>query len=428
MNLAVHRNSWRRHRAALAAGPQDRTGPASGMALIGWSTIVLMMTCPAASDAFPQPGRPGGVEVGGRSNATASPNGSVSTRLAAVQAIAINDSRQFDGMLEQAPPFRFAGDAADRSRALDCLALSALYEAGDDPSGERAVMQVVLNRARHPGFPPTLCGVVFQGADRSTGCQFTFTCDGSFNRHYSSAAWSRARRLAAAALDGAVDPRVGSATHYHADYVVPWWSGSLEKVSKVGAHIFYRWPGSWGRPAILRRTAEQHESSVALMAKFTSAPGGRRIPATDAAIDALSSTDDTTRIPSPRPLPPSTMIVPIDAAASSGSWAVDALRRCKGLTACVVLAYQTEDQAAVNRAASPDTREAPLFLFVRDSATAMQVALWNCALVTRPDASQCLPTDRASIARLVRDRETPATAELASAKAGNAKAVRQASE
>ena len=42
---------------------------------------------------------------------------------------------------------------------------------------------------------------------------------------------------------------MGAATHYHADYVAPRWAPLLAKTSKIGAHIFYRWPGSWGQPA-----------------------------------------------------------------------------------------------------------------------------------------------------------------------------------
>ncbi|MGJ3626051.1 cell wall hydrolase [Sphingomonas sp. MMS24-JH45] len=85
-------------------------------------------------------------------------------------------------------------------------------------------MQVVLNRLRHPAFPKTVCGVVFQGAERSTGCQFTFTCDGALARQPSPLAWDRARKVAAAALAGAVYRPVGYATHYHTDWVVPYWS------------------------------------------------------------------------------------------------------------------------------------------------------------------------------------------------------------
>ena len=145
--------------------------------------------------------------------------------------------------------------AVDKTVALDCLAAAVYYEAsGEGEAGERAVAQVVLNRVRHPAFPSTVCGVVYQGSDRQTGCQFTFTCDGSLARKPTEPGWSAARRLAGDALNGRVDQSIGMATHYHANYVVPYWAAELSKIAAVGNHIFYRWPGYWGRRAAFRQS------------------------------------------------------------------------------------------------------------------------------------------------------------------------------
>ena len=89
-----------------------------------------------------------------------------------------------------ARPFAFRGSAADRQRAEECLALAGIAEAGLGDADQRAVMQVILNRVRHPAFAKSVCGVVFEGSLRNTGCQFTFTCDGSLARSYSEAGWS----------------------------------------------------------------------------------------------------------------------------------------------------------------------------------------------------------------------------------------------
>src|SRR3546814_6482927 len=100
-------------------------------------------------------------------------------QIAPEKARRLNAATPFSALPNPAArPFRLAGGAANLARATDCLAAAAWYEAGDDPSGERAVVQVVLNRLRHPAFPNTVCGVVFQGSERVSGCQFTFTCDG----------------------------------------------------------------------------------------------------------------------------------------------------------------------------------------------------------------------------------------------------------
>lgn len=143
-----------------------------------------------------------------------------------------------------APPYRFKGGPAAREQAVECLATAALYEAGDDRRGQRAVIQVVLNRTRARGFPTTVCGVVYQGYARATGCQFSFTCDGSFQRRRIRLGWAQARRAARRALAGGVFADVGRATDYHADWTVPYWRGSLAKVARVGPHLFYVRPRS----------------------------------------------------------------------------------------------------------------------------------------------------------------------------------------
>lgn len=139
----------------------------------------------------------------------------------------------------RAAPFRFRGGPAARLQATECLATAALYEAGDDPRGQAAVIQVVLNRVRARGFPATVCGVVYQGYTRTTGCQFSFTCDGSIQRRPIHAGWPAARRAARRALAGHVFADVGGATHYHTDWLVPYWRDSLVKVARVGTHLFY---------------------------------------------------------------------------------------------------------------------------------------------------------------------------------------------
>ena len=161
----------------------------------------------------------------------------------------INASLPFDsGPLDVARPFRFAS-GRDHDRAKTCLQQAIYYEAGFEPlQGRRAVAQVVLNRVRHPAFPDSVCGVVYQGANQPV-CQFSFVCDGSLDRAPVKGAWAEAGRIAEEALDGRVEGSVGMATHYHADYVAPRWAPLLAKVKQHGAHIFYRWPGEWGRRA-----------------------------------------------------------------------------------------------------------------------------------------------------------------------------------
>ena len=165
-----------------------------------------------------------------------------------------------------APAFNALADTQspdDASRALDCLTKAVYYEAGNQSDdGQRAVAQVVLNRVRDRAFPSSVCGVVYQGSTRSTGCQFTFTCDGSLARRPNPVGWDRARAVASSALAGAVYAPVGSATFYHANYVSPWWATSMDKIATVGAHIFYRWRGGMENALAFRQRYSGAEPSL----------------------------------------------------------------------------------------------------------------------------------------------------------------------
>ena len=174
--------------------------------------------------------------------------------ISAVEAETINAARSDEIVyLASAKPFVLpsmnAGTSAGAS-ALRCLTQAIYYEAASESdSGQRAVAQVVLNRMRHSAFPKSVCGVVYQGSQLPTGCQFSFTCDDSLARKPSAFGWARAHRVASSALAGWVEPSVGLATHYHANYVVPYWASSLDKAKTIGAHLFYLMRGSNSRPA-----------------------------------------------------------------------------------------------------------------------------------------------------------------------------------
>ena len=157
--------------------------------------------------------------------------------------------------------------AGARGRDLDCLTQAVYFEArGESPAGQAAVAQVVLNRVRKAGFPKSVCGVVFQGSARGTGCQFSFACDGSMGRGRESRAWVQARHIATRALAGAVMTAVGDATHFHTVNVSPDWSRDLRQVAQVGLHIFYR-PG---RPQLAADVPETTTGSIP--AAITGAP------------------------------------------------------------------------------------------------------------------------------------------------------------
>ena len=132
----------------------------------------------------------------------------------------------------------------------DCLTQAVYYEArGEGEDGMRAVAQVILNRVRHPAYPKTICGVVYQGAYQRTSCQFSFVCNGAMGAPVESWAWRRAKKVADAALSGYVMTSVGTSTSFHTTGVKPGWGGTMERVAQIGSHIFYQFRGRGSRIA-----------------------------------------------------------------------------------------------------------------------------------------------------------------------------------
>lgn len=202
-----------------------------------------------------------------------------------------------------ARPFNLGG-ALDASRDLECLTQAVYYEArGEGRAGMQAVAQVVLNRARHGAFPRTVCGVVYQGASRRTGCQFSFTCNGAMRRGVNGAAWSRARDIASRALSGEVYSAVGTATHFHTTGVSPRWRHSLVRVNQVGTHIFYRFGGRSGSSSAFAYDARP--SSAADIARPVHAsldPGQTMRQAGEAVAYTLLLAQEGREAPAPAPM------------------------------------------------------------------------------------------------------------------------------
>ena len=245
---------WReRGRALLRAYPRE----AIGLGVLCFVSVVAL-----GSLAVPNPATNPSAHA-----APPAPPPLILQPVAPQQALKVNANIPLaGGPNPAAAAFVFKGSETARTQALNCLASAVYYEAGNqDTDGERAVAQVVLNRVRHPAFPNSICGVVYQGSTRPTGCQFTFTCDGSLSHEPDADGWRRAWKVAEDALSGDVYAPVGWATHYHADYVLPTWASSMAKNAIVGAHLFYRWPGSWGQPAAFTHAYAGREPNAAAL-------------------------------------------------------------------------------------------------------------------------------------------------------------------
>ena len=311
------------------------------------------------------------------------------------------------GGVGTARPFAFTGNGVDRERATGCLALAALAEAGQGDADQRAVMQVVLNRVRHPAFANTVCGVVFQGSERATGCQFSFTCDGSLARTYPAAAMQSARRRAVEALGGYVHAPVGNATHYHADYVWPWWSPRLDKVAVVGTHIFYRWRGFWGTPQALSARYRGSEPDPLGLEATAAAVERPALPTRSFAEDGeatrtiTAGAQDTPRVierREDRPLPssgdPRVHFVLVARSDEPAALIERARALCPGEGFCQVYGW-TESEAIPDALPLSDQARRNLrFSFLPARSGNGEAIFFDCQLFPTPSQGRCMPRAR----------------------------------
>ena len=325
-------------------------------------------------------------------------------------ARALNTAAPFwRGPIASARPFRFSGSDEDRQRATTCLAAAQLYEAGASEKDQMAVAQVVLNRVRHPAYPHTICAVVFEGAERATGCQFTFTCDGALARRYDDAAWDAARKLASRMIGGEVDHRVGWATHYHTDWVYPYWSPSLDKLSAIRTHLFFKWRGYWGTAAAFSAPYVGKEPLV----KYLVATG-QMPPLTEPAVAPIQGdqADDGQALVRPlADLPMPAGVAPdalggnalklthpdggsygllIRHGASGDELLAAALRLCFGENFCRVMAWDSAGNIPRGFPVPPPSMATLRFSYVRDPQAPRAQAHFDCALFPRTKKDQCL--------------------------------------
>ena len=135
------------------------------------------------------------------------------------------------------------GKTVDK-KELDCMASNIYFEAStQERIGKIGVAQVTMNRVRSPEFPNSVCEVVYQGPKNKKNkrlCQFSWYCDGKPDIIRNKRVWRECVYVAKYVILGGVPDITYNSTHYHADYVQPWWAKKMEKTVKLGDHIFYR--------------------------------------------------------------------------------------------------------------------------------------------------------------------------------------------
>ncbi|MCB2015112.1 MAG: cell wall hydrolase [Sphingobium sp.] len=394
--------------------------PKHSAARFDWPAAVaaaLLLLIPLLGTEFADIGSTGGKE--GSSIAASYGRTPPPVEPMAVRALSPDEARAHNASIpfSNAPkpaarPFHFASAGNDLDRAIDCLAAAQYYEAGDDPAGQKAVAQVVLNRVRHPAFPKSVCGVVFQGAERTTGCQFTFTCDGSMAHTPPAPAWDRSRALARRMLSGLVDREVGYATHYHTDWVVPYWSSSLDKIGEVHTHLFFRWQGWWGTPRAFLRSVHEAEPKIISLARLSpfhdplsgdDADSGMRAPqmtvnATDLAEAPKGYSIDTAHpsgsaggasvIATSAEKDAFILSLPNDMATSD--YLSAARTFCSGRTKCRIMGWRANAPPPGGFPVPSKALSSMQFSYIHDASSNLQRLLWNCDMVPQDNPRNCM--------------------------------------
>ncbi len=122
-----------------------------------------------------------------------------------------------------------AGKTAS-SNNLYLLARIISAEARGEPyKGQVAVGAVVLNRVRHPSFPATVAGVVYQNG------AFSALQDGQFDQPITAEAYKAAQD----ALNG-WDPSGGAIYYYNPAKTTYSWIYSRPVITVIGNHVFAR--------------------------------------------------------------------------------------------------------------------------------------------------------------------------------------------
>jgi spore germination cell wall hydrolase CwlJ-like protein len=214
--------------SSSAASPQQDSGATTPHMQDGSTpnvarALALNSTTPVELDSTP-------VEIGALPKFSRGPHGIVKGNTTVV------------GIEPAHPDYSALIDSTQAASEQKCLAEAIYFEARSEPEeGQAAVAQVVLNRVSSGLYPPSVCGVVFQNQQRHNACQFSFACEGRALRINESEAWERAVRVAHEVTEGsAYVSDVGSATHYHANYVRPFWASRLKKMDVIGHHVFYK--------------------------------------------------------------------------------------------------------------------------------------------------------------------------------------------
>ncbi len=148
---------------------------------------------------------------------------------AAVEPTTTAEDEEFDTLAEAVA----AQDNAAADEALECLAGAIYFESKGEPlTGQLAVAEVIINRAKSGRFPADVCAVVKQRG------QFSFVRGGQIPTINIGKAYRTAIAVAKVALADAWNSPAQKALYFNTADRRP--AGRVIKVASIGNHVFYR--------------------------------------------------------------------------------------------------------------------------------------------------------------------------------------------
>lgn len=200
-------------------------------------------------------------------------------------------------------------------------------------------------------------------------------------------------------LGGAIDASVGNATHFHADYVYPWWSNKLDKVARVGTHIFFRWRGFWGtRNALSARYGGGEPDPLRLQETALTIAEANPLPTLLQGGEAVRSittemVDEPAEESNGPPSPGAGIHFVLVAPEDSPSALVDRARSlCVNGGYCRVQGWSDPANIPAKLPLSDDSRRTLRFSFVAANAGSSEAVFFDCRTFPGPQVGACLPT------------------------------------
>lgn len=195
--------------------------------------------------------------------------------------------------------------------------------------------------------------------------------------------------MATAALSGSVYKPVGYATHYHTDWVVPYWQSSLDKIAAVHTHLFFRWTGWWGTPPAFNRHVSPDEPTIAQLAAYSDAhkTAEALAAATDAAVEAAAQ---GAALPPALPADANSFLITLDPHMPPDAYPLLAARTCGDRPYCKIMAWSSKAKTPTAPSLLPTQIASMSFSYLRDRSRNYDKALWNCTEFKRSDYNQCM--------------------------------------